>query len=99
MNFFNPNIAAYAAQTTVSRISVIDGIWSFHSFENLTDTDTRGRYQADGTCYSHRGCVTERITSGTLSNSLNFTQVPEPSTLAIFALGMMGLVSRRYKQQ
>jgi hypothetical protein len=27
------------------------------------------------------------------------TQVPEPSTLAIFALGLMGLVSRRFKKQ
>jgi hypothetical protein len=25
--------------------------------------------------------------------------VPEPSTLAIFALGMMGLVSHRFKKQ
>lgn len=27
------------------------------------------------------------------------TQVPEPSTLAIFALGIMGLASRRFKKQ
>jgi hypothetical protein len=27
------------------------------------------------------------------------TEVPEPSTLAIFALGMMGLASRRFKKQ
>ncbi|MGL1958703.1 MAG: PEP-CTERM sorting domain-containing protein [Colwellia sp.] len=26
------------------------------------------------------------------------TPVPEPSTLAIFALGMMGLASRRFKK-
>jgi hypothetical protein len=28
-----------------------------------------------------------------------FTAVPEPSTLAIFALGMIGLASRRFKKQ
>ena len=28
----------------------------------------------------------------------NGTSIPEPSTLAIFALGMMGLVSRRFKR-
>jgi len=28
----------------------------------------------------------------------NMAQVPEPSTLAIFALGMMGLASRRFKK-
>jgi len=27
------------------------------------------------------------------------TNVPEPSTLAIFALGMIGLASRRFKKQ
>jgi hypothetical protein len=27
------------------------------------------------------------------------TEVPEPSTLAIFALGLMGLASRRFKKQ
>ena len=27
------------------------------------------------------------------------TEVPEPSTLAIFALGMIGLASRRFKKQ
>jgi hypothetical protein len=26
-------------------------------------------------------------------------EVPEPSTLAIFALGLMGLASRRFKKQ
>ena len=29
----------------------------------------------------------------------NNTSVPEPSTLAIFALGMISLTSRRYKKQ
>jgi len=29
----------------------------------------------------------------------NSVDVPEPSTLAIFALGMMGLASRRFKKQ
>jgi len=31
--------------------------------------------------------------------SLNSVEVPEPSTLAIFALGIMGLASRRFKKQ
>jgi hypothetical protein len=40
---------------------------------------------------------------GALYNELNnkwlVTDVPEPSTLAIFALGMIGLASRRFKKQ
>jgi hypothetical protein len=41
--------------------------------------------------------------SGILNSALGIveirTEVPEPSTLAIFALGMMGLASRRLKKQ
>lgn len=33
------------------------------------------------------------------TRSFNLTQVPEPSTLAIFSLGMIGLASRRFKKQ
>ena len=33
------------------------------------------------------------------SAAITATDVPEPSTLAIFALGLMGLVSRRFKKQ
>jgi hypothetical protein len=36
----------------------------------------------------------------TLAQALSFKKdVPEPSTLAIFALGMIGLASRRFKKQ
>jgi hypothetical protein len=31
--------------------------------------------------------------------TIRYAQVPEPSTLAIFALGMIGLASRRFKKQ
>tara|TARA_B110000503_G_scaffold56880_1_gene91053 strand:+ start:723 stop:1196 length:474 start_codon:yes stop_codon:yes gene_type:complete len=34
-----------------------------------------------------------------LDNIRSSTSVPEPSTLAIFALGLMGLASRRFKKQ
>jgi hypothetical protein len=34
-----------------------------------------------------------------LEADANSTDVPEPSTLAIFALGMIGLASRRFKKQ
>ncbi|WP_259366878.1 PEP-CTERM sorting domain-containing protein [Colwellia sp. BRX8-7] len=34
-----------------------------------------------------------------LNVDYNTTEVPEPSTLAIFALGMIGLASRRFKKQ
>jgi hypothetical protein len=34
-----------------------------------------------------------------VGSNIMFQQVPEPSTLAIFALGMIGLASRRFKKQ
>ena len=39
------------------------------------------------------------IQSATITGGGITTQVPEPSTLAIFALGIMGLASRRFKKQ
>ncbi|WP_310649977.1 PEP-CTERM sorting domain-containing protein [Colwellia sp. MB02u-14] len=33
------------------------------------------------------------------ASTKEYLDVPEPSTLAIFALGMIGLVSRRFKKQ
>lgn len=45
-----------------------------------------------GTIYDTSGDLTLAINGSTIS-------VPEPSTLAIFALGMIGLASRRFKKQ
>jgi len=48
------------------------------------------------------GVLNEFDVFGTASSSLASTpstNVPEPSTLAIFALGMIGLASRRFKKQ
>ncbi len=45
--------------------------------------------------------ITGGVTLSSLANtvSVNSVNVPEPSTLAIFALGMIGLASRRFKKQ
>ena len=46
--------------------------------------------------------LTFNTTSGSVSNvnhaNSDFVPVPEPSTLAVFALGIMGLASRRFKK-
>jgi hypothetical protein len=51
-------------------------------------------YDADIQIYTHYG---DR--GGMFLRSSDITDVPEPSTLAIFALGLMGLASRRFKKQ
>jgi hypothetical protein len=42
---------------------------------------------------------TQPSNGASLFLNVNYTDVPEPSTLAIFALGIMGLASRRFKKQ
>jgi hypothetical protein len=60
-----------------------------------------GSYNIGANQISHSS---SRVGHGMLTISfddtqLNNTEVPEPSTLAIFALGMMGIASRRFKKQ
>lgn len=42
---------------------------------------------------------TSNLSEGLTINIGEVSQVPEPSTLAIFALGIMGLASRKFKKQ
>jgi hypothetical protein len=43
--------------------------------------------------------ITQSLVNDISGVSFRSTSVPEPSTLAIFALGIMGLASRRFKKQ
>lgn len=47
------------------------------------------------------GTFVTTLSNGNFTDSIeiNITQVPEPSTLAVFALGLMGLASRRFKSK
>ena len=49
--------------------------------------------------YPTRKFISRRVAATFSSSSVNVEQVPEPSTLAIFALGMIGLASRRFMKQ
>jgi len=53
----------------------------------------------DGWAYNTTGSNFTSMSSGDQRVFFQYTQVPEPSTLAIFALGIMGLASRRLNKQ
>jgi hypothetical protein len=54
----------------------------------------------DDSIYLNRSSVTRRNVSGGTGTWLTRqVMVPEPSILAIFALGLMGIASRRFKKQ
>jgi hypothetical protein len=50
-------------------------------------------------CITNSGASPFAAINYTYSNSVPTTNVPEPTSLAIFALGIMGLASRRFKKQ
>jgi hypothetical protein len=67
-----------------------------------TITYTDGEYShqtyARGTGDRYTGNLKLKSVNG-ISSDVYFAEVPEPSTLAIFALGMIGLASRRFNKQ
>jgi hypothetical protein len=88
--------------------------WSGYTWEGknryqfiYSDTVTTGHYKHAGNYESHNNTGSFNINTTNFAgfvlikddSLLNPTDVPEPSTLAIFALGLMGLASRRFKKQ
>jgi hypothetical protein len=87
------------------------GAWSFNAYLNdslvISSDITSSANQYKEFSFSgvdfNKVILTSQFRAGVLDN-LQFgksipSQVPEPSTLAIFALGIMGLASRRFKKQ
>jgi hypothetical protein len=55
-------------------------------------------YAADGTTLAASSGIIQPQGNSPLEIKFDATPVPEPTTLAIFALGLMGLASRRFKK-
>jgi hypothetical protein len=86
------------------------GVQSFYIYDNSVMSNIAGVNGIGNGMYNNgRNCTLCGSTSFSVNNvasglsasswTVNHAQVPEPSTLAIFALGMIGLASRRFKKQ
>jgi hypothetical protein len=81
----------------------IDNDGNSNSYQFIyNDTFSTGKYKHAGNYEEHlsntHGNISARV-AGLVLIKDPVTDVPEPSTLAIFALGMIGLASRRFKKQ
>jgi len=90
------------------------GGWSGYVWEGLTrtqfiysDSISTGNYKHAGNYEAHNNTGGFTITTNSFAgfvlikddSLLNPIAAPEPSTVAIFALGLMGLASRRFKKK
>jgi hypothetical protein len=72
---------------------------AFDSSGNLFGSDSSGYHQLDLVNQSHTSLGGQQhFGSAVYGAYSNQVEVPEPSTLVIFALGVMGLASRRFKK-
>jgi len=75
----------------------IDGIWNTYDLAASTGSGYIGQYFSFKTTYNTPEFYMDNMVVASVSSRP--ATVPEPSTLAIFALGMIGLASRRVKKQ
>jgi len=105
-NFASP--AAYA--TAVSYVSMLGGYNSGTALDGFFQNDNNlfgfnnFQLRLNGVGYNTHStqcsnCAPDADNYWKAVLVRNASPVPEPSTLAIFALGMMGLASRRFKKQ
>lgn len=77
--------------TLTGVVSISDALWDTISSDNTLDVMWKNASQVNA--YRSQGGADY------VSFSLVGVEVPEPTTLALFALGLMGLASRRFKKQ
>jgi hypothetical protein len=95
-NYYNtyshtPNGMAWSDE----EITVSSSNGTSHAYAFFTPAFNNGDVR---TSYLDGGVMIEKYIEFSSFNRVLVKQVPEPSTLAIFALGMIGLASRRFKK-
>jgi hypothetical protein len=84
--------------TTLRIMQIGQGYSNFH-LENSTEEFYDGFRDATRYTNAAWGYASAQTNYSTIGIVGNLVNVNEPATLAIFALGLMGLVSRRFKKQ
>ncbi len=90
---FGFDFGSYNGSTSVSLNGYQSQQTSTGGFFGIASTDSQGFNVIDYTKSTQYGLF-DKVTYATQAK----TSVPEPSTLAIFALGIIGLASRRFKK-
>jgi len=110
INSVNPSITWSIGESGSEIISPTSFIYDDHAIGQHTDgwnlqtvnfiaTSVLTRVAFQGTPDNTGGYWGIQLDNVSMTTTSAQVSVPEPSTLAIFALGVMGLVSRRFKKQ
>jgi len=113
-NFFDTTLSS-SSSTLISTGSLPDFTAKFTQFKGLFGSNNgsqvfgriegfgligaQSNYVFGGYIPSYYGSINNTNTREGVALVRNTIQVPEPATLAIFALGIIGLASRRFKKQ
>ena len=84
---------------TLTYPQALPAAWSNATISGVSNNFDLSYYEQTGSNFRASVAGWESATITTYSSAYTPTSVPEPSTLAIFALGMIGLASRRFKKQ
>ncbi|WP_246028816.1 PEP-CTERM sorting domain-containing protein [Litorilituus sediminis] len=84
---------------TLTYPQALPAAWSNATISGVTGNFDLSYYEQVGSNFRADIAGWERATITTYSSAYSPVDVPEPSTLAILSLGIMGLASRRFKKQ
>ena len=87
----------YVGNTKIFNDTLSAGTYTFAVGMHLM-SETEARTGVASTPVNNSELYNYSLSGDTLQTSAAAAQVPEPTTLAIFALGVLGLASRRFKK-